>query len=236
MHYLIDGHNLISQLSDISLDDPDDEAKLVLLLRSWIAGGRKRTVTVVFDGGLPGGTWRYMSRGKLKALFATESQSADAILINRVQQVKNPLAYTLVTSDREILDVAKKRRMPYMTARAFAQQLQKAEASQDSGEAPNLPAGEKPVLNEGELEEWLAVFNTAEETQDVSGTKPHVSTNNEAEAVQPEPIDSPESAAPQREPTILKSGSRKLSSDEVEEWLALFQDDDQDQAGEEDET
>ncbi len=34
MHYLIDGHNLIAQISDISLDDPDDEAKLVLRLEA----------------------------------------------------------------------------------------------------------------------------------------------------------------------------------------------------------
>jgi predicted RNA-binding protein with PIN domain len=228
MHYLIDGHNLISQLSDISLDDPDDEAKLVLLLRSWIAGGRKRKVTVIFDGGLPGGTWRYMSRGRLKALFATEGQSADAMLINRVQHAKNPSAHTLVTSDREVLAVAKKRRMPYMTAQAFAQQLQKIEPSQDTGEATELPAEEKPLLDDGEIEEWLAIFNTAQETQEVS--EPEIRVSTQEEGVQSKSVDAPESSPQQREPTTLKSGSRKLSPDEVDEWLSLFQDVDEDQA------
>lgn len=230
MHYLIDGHNVISQLPDISLDDPDDEAKLVLLLRSWIAGGRKRKVTVVFDGGLPGGTWRYMSRGRLKALFATENQSADAMLVKRVQQAKNPSAHTLVTSDQEILAVAKDRRMPYMTAQAFAQQLQKIESSQESSEATELSAEEKPILNEGELDEWLAIFNTAQEKQEASEPELRVSTENEG--VQSKSIDAPESGTPQREPTTLKSGSRKLSPDEVDEWLSLFQDTDEDQAKE----
>jgi len=35
MPLLIDGHNLIGQIPDISLSDPDDEAKLVLLLRRY---------------------------------------------------------------------------------------------------------------------------------------------------------------------------------------------------------
>lgn len=225
MHYLIDGHNLISQLPDISLDDPDDEAKLVLLLRSWIAAGRKRKVTVVFDGGLPGGTWRYMSRGRLKALFATEGQSADTMLVNRVQQAKNPSAHTLVTSDQEILSVAKKRRMPYMTAQAFAQQLQKIGPTQETSEGTELPSEEKPILNEGELEEWLAIFNTAQETQEASEPELRVST--QKEGIQSKSKDAPELGTPQREPTTLKSGSRKLSPDEVDEWLSLFQDEDQ---------
>jgi predicted RNA-binding protein with PIN domain len=228
MHYLIDGHNLIAQISDISLDDPDDEAKLVLRLRSWIAGGRKRKVTVVFDGGLPGGAWRYMSRGRIKALFATEGQTADALLLSRIQQAKNPSAHTLVTSDREILAVAKKRRMPYMTSQAFAQQLQKIEAPQEPSGEQDLPAEEKPVLNEGELDEWLAIFNTVQEPQDMSESELRDPTSKEGD--QSKSLDSPGPFITQREPTILKSGSRKLSSDEVDEWLTLFQDADEDQA------
>ena len=52
MHYLIDGHNLIGALPDISLEDPDDEVKLILVLRSWAVARRRREVTVIFDGGL----------------------------------------------------------------------------------------------------------------------------------------------------------------------------------------
>lgn len=35
MNYLIDGHNLIARTPGLSLADPDDEAKLVQLLRRW---------------------------------------------------------------------------------------------------------------------------------------------------------------------------------------------------------
>ena len=96
MHYLIDGHNLIAKMPDISLDDPDDEVKLVLRLRQWTAGRRKRRVTVIFDGGLPGGAERHLSSRPVKVIFASAGQSADALLINRIQDAKNPAEFTLI--------------------------------------------------------------------------------------------------------------------------------------------
>ena len=108
MHYLIDGHNLIGQLSDIELADPDDEAKLILLLRQWSAGSRKREVTVIFDHGLTGGRWRAMSNKRLKAIFAPQDQSADELLISRIDQAKDPKAFTLISSDLQVLKAAKK--------------------------------------------------------------------------------------------------------------------------------
>ena len=41
MNYLIDGHNLIGQLPDISLDDPNDEALLVQKLSGFCAANTK---------------------------------------------------------------------------------------------------------------------------------------------------------------------------------------------------
>ncbi|MBI4771196.1 MAG: hypothetical protein HY784_12500 [Chloroflexi bacterium] len=54
MPTLIDGHNLIGALPDISLQDPDDEQKLVDLLHRWCVRTGK-SVRVVFDPGPPGG-------------------------------------------------------------------------------------------------------------------------------------------------------------------------------------
>ena len=50
MPILIDGHNLIGRLPAISLQDPDDEDKLVRLLKSYQARTGK-SLTVVFDAG-----------------------------------------------------------------------------------------------------------------------------------------------------------------------------------------
>ena len=40
MFYLIDGHNLIGQLADIDLDDPNDESLLVQKLNGWTSRTR----------------------------------------------------------------------------------------------------------------------------------------------------------------------------------------------------
>ncbi len=48
MPLLIDGHNLIGHSPDLSLSDPNDEAKLIARLRRYVAR-TDRQVTVVFD-------------------------------------------------------------------------------------------------------------------------------------------------------------------------------------------
>ena len=48
MQWLIDGHNLIGQMPNLRLDDPDDEAKLLQYLRNFRARTGHR-ITVVFD-------------------------------------------------------------------------------------------------------------------------------------------------------------------------------------------
>jgi predicted RNA-binding protein with PIN domain len=220
MHYLIDGHNLISQLPDISLDDPNDEAKLVLSLRKWAAAGRKRQATIIFDRGLPGGNWRYMSRGRVKATFASTGQSADELLIGRIRQVKNPAEFTLVTSDREILAEAKARRMPFMTSKSFSKQLQKISGDQTKEEDKGVES-EEPDLSQQELNEWLDIFQTASVTRDeiVEGEGEPATLSQSTTAAKELPEEKPR---PKAEPVTIKDGKRKLSSDEVDEWMALF--------------
>ncbi len=91
MHYLIDGHNLIGKMPEIHLDDPDDEVKLVLRLRSWAAGGAKRRVTVIFDHGLPGGVEKGLSSGPVKVIFAPAGRTADSLLIRRIKHSQKPV-------------------------------------------------------------------------------------------------------------------------------------------------
>ena len=69
MPFLIDGHNVIAALPDIDLEDPHDEAKLVLKLRAW-TGRERRKAIVVFDGGIPGGYSRTLSTVSVRVVFA----------------------------------------------------------------------------------------------------------------------------------------------------------------------
>ena len=51
MAIMIDGHNLIGKIPGLSLDDPDDEEKLLVRLRAYRARTGKRLV-VYFDPGI----------------------------------------------------------------------------------------------------------------------------------------------------------------------------------------
>ena len=154
MHYLVDGHNLIAKMPDISLADPDDEAQLALRLKGWTARQRRRRVTVVFDGGLAGGEATALSGGSVTVVFAPGGRTADSLLIRRIQAVKNPAEYTLVSSDRELIAAAETRRMPCLRSERFAAGLVREKKSK----APAAPKREDPQLSQSEVDEWLSLF------------------------------------------------------------------------------
>ncbi|MDX1417794.1 MAG: NYN domain-containing protein [Candidatus Promineifilaceae bacterium] len=161
MHYLIDGHNLIGKLDHISLDEPDDEVKLILLLRSWTAARRKRRVTVIFDHGLPGGVEKGLSSGTVKVIFASTGSSADALLMKRIRQVRNPEEYTLVTSDLKIIRAAEARRMPVQRSEQFAQELYSDRGS--GNETRSIGENEDPDVTADEVDMWLNLFDSTAE-------------------------------------------------------------------------
>ncbi|MDX1615481.1 MAG: NYN domain-containing protein [Candidatus Promineifilaceae bacterium] len=217
MHYLIDGHNLIAQMQGIDLADPDDEAQLVLLLRGWVAAGKKRFVTVIFDGGLPGGLSRRLSSGGVRVRFAPSDMTADQLLISRVRQARNPSAFTLVSADREVRAAAIARKMPVLDSAAFAQQME--EERQMRQEPPPAAPEPKPLLSETEVQEWLELFGEA--------PPPERTVDKQPPSAAPRPRKRRPARAPEPEdPATLKRSSRRLRPDEVDEWLRLFEDTD----------
>lgn len=151
MSYLIDGHNLIGQLPDLQLDDPDDEAKLVQKLIGWSARTRRECV-VVFDAGLPGGTSR-MSTKTVRVVFASHTSSADKVIIDRIYKEKHPKNWTVVSSDNGVLDIAKRQGMQIIKAMEFARLLERPiPVRPDLGEAVDVK------LSADEVDEWLKLF------------------------------------------------------------------------------
>ncbi len=153
MTLLIDGHNLINALPDLSLDDPNDEAKLVERLKSYCARTGKRC-TVVFDRGLPGGPSRDLSTSQVKVVFASAGyMSADQVLIGRMRKLKDPANYLVVSSDREVLREAEGRRIRTRSSEAFAADMQQAMAAgleeDRSGDVH---------LSDEQIDEWMRLF------------------------------------------------------------------------------
>lgn len=152
MPYLIDGHNLIGKIPDIQLTDPNDEAKLVQRLVGFCARTGKKC-TVVFDHGLPGGSSK-MSTGGVKVIFASVHSNADRVMIDRIHKVRNPREWIVVSSDNQVINRAKQRRMPTLSAAQFADILARPQRVVKPGreESPDLR------LSPDEVDEWLRIF------------------------------------------------------------------------------
>ena len=212
MHYLIDGHNLIAHLTDIELEDPNDEVKLILMLRSWAAAGRRRHLTLYFDGGLPGGKSHEYSSGPVEVIFAPPGRPADDLLAYQVRQAENPEAYTLVTSDQQIIAVARRRRMPVLTSETFARRLEKERVAREQAARPD--DGSNPVVSASEVNEWLDLFGPEPEPP----ARPATQARRKKE--QEQPAAAPEKKPPRPERELKTSGD--LTDEEIAHWLDLF--------------
>ncbi len=237
MPFLIDGHNVIAALDDIDLDDPHDEAKLVMRLRAW-TGRIARKAIVVFDGGLPGGPSRTLSTTDVKVIFAARHHTnADRVIRERVRALPDAGNWTVVSSDHEVRDQAQETGARTLTAQEFVELL----------ERPTTPEKEKPdTISAAEVAAWLEVFTEPEEEEQASASpRPDVTPRTASAKVkrksrQPRPR--PPEASPNRHnPTIGERLGMEVSPPppppkpsgkptevddaEVAAWLEVFQDD-----------
>ncbi len=218
MHYLIDGHNLIAKLPDIDLSDPDDEVQLILKLRQWAAVSLKRTVTVYFDGGLPGGHNVNLSNSQVKVVFVSQGKTADSLLITRINRVPNPPEYTLVTSDQEIIAAANKRNMKHIRSEKFALRLV-SDRAERTLPGPTITDPD-PILSDAEVEQWLDLFGPVDEKALRRSPKP-VPPNRSVPEPEPEPEEAEPATSP-KPPATANRENPELSDEELHEWLALF--------------
>jgi predicted RNA-binding protein with PIN domain len=151
---LIDGHNLIGKLPGLSLDDPDDEDQLLVLLKAYRARTGKRIV-VYFD---PGATYQppaRRSQGGISVRQAGTGQRADDLIMHDLHRHHHPSELTVVTSDRAIQRVARQHRARVIDAATFAQELSRPPQGED--------VLDTPPLSDEEVQEWLAIFGESDE-------------------------------------------------------------------------
>jgi len=153
MPYLIDGHNLIAHMPDLRLADPHDEAKLVERLRVYMARKGKRC-TVVFDKGLPGGSSRDLSTHSVRVVFAHGGTTADAIILERIRETRDPGSLIIVSADHEITTAAQRRHMQVISPAHFAADLDALSVPDDSDPDPHLTPDD--------VERWLRLFGENE--------------------------------------------------------------------------
>jgi predicted RNA-binding protein with PIN domain len=154
MPFLIDGHNLIGQMPGMSLEDPDDEQKLIELLRAYLVRTDKKG-TVFFDRGLPGGGARW-SNAVLDVRFAPAPKQADDLIRDRLERERNPRGLIVVTADRELAQAAE---------RAGARVRRPVDFARDLTAGPKTPPKKESGLTEAEVEEWARAFRSGKTSE-----------------------------------------------------------------------
>lgn len=222
MHYLIDGHNLIGKMPDISLTDPDDEVKLTMRLKSWVAESKKRQVTLFFDGGTLGSHLNRLSSRNLKVIFAPSGKTADSLIISYMRQLKNLREYTLITSDREIINAAKSNRIRTMLSEEFIERMGfvfvEKERKEEVKTAVPPEKPEDPTLSEAEVQEWLTLFGPT------PAAPPRQPTPRKRLPPAPGNAEKPAQKKPKSLRTAKTDQDEKLDNDEIAAWLDLFND------------
>ena len=247
MPFLIDGHNVIAALPDIDLTDPDDEAKLVMKLRAW-SGRERRKAIVIFDGGIPGGPSRVLSSPEVRVIFAARHHStADRIIKERLSALPDAPNWTVVSSDREVLDNARMTGAKTLSAQEFAERLnQTLEVEREKPEG--VPAAE--------VEAWLEVFETpagpaaspapeAVSAPEPAPPAPHVVSKKQAQRAKQHALEQATPPTPplrtarsiaeqmgvslpppskQEKPAGYGEKPAEVSPEEVESWLEVFHD------------
>jgi hypothetical protein len=150
MPFLIDGHNLIGQTPGLRLDDPDDELKLVELLRGYLARVKKKG-TVVFDRAAPGEQPK-LSRGRLSVQFARAPRTADDVILELVRRERNPRGLTVITSDQRVMNAVRQARANVKASTAFAREMLAA---------PSLSVQKEKGLSAAEVEAWEKEFSAS---------------------------------------------------------------------------
>ncbi len=168
MTLLIDGHNLIGQMQDISLSDPDDEAKLVKQLRTYGLLTRKQ-ITVIFDPNPHDNTPRMypdiQQYDSVKVIYAMPGQKADDLIRNLAGKARDKQGTLVITSDNAVAKFARACGLKVQSSPDFIKQL-KAQL------AERIFTDAKPSPTRKENKEWAEIFKEPEPSPNSPAAKP----------------------------------------------------------------
>jgi uncharacterized protein len=203
---LVDGHNLIGKLPNISLSDPDDEAKLVRVLENYYAVHPHQEVLVVFDPARDGGGWhgvRDRSEG-VTVRFAPHGVTADDVLARLVRDAKSPRSITVVSSDNAVRRAVRGHGAKILRAEEFIEQLDASMRPRRSA-AVSAPTEEREKPADTEIEYWSRIFTEPPSRPSAPARKPK-----------------PRTAEPQPSKRAHVTGEKPERAEDIDYWLRVL--------------
>jgi predicted RNA-binding protein with PIN domain len=122
MPYLIDGHNLIGAMPQISLDDPDDEQALIVLLQAFCQRSQRKAM-VYFDRRAPGSR-DPGAGGRLTVHFVQPPRTADEAIAAHLGHLGGRAHnWIVISSDRQVQLAARHAGARVMSSQDFGRLL-----------------------------------------------------------------------------------------------------------------
>ena len=154
MPIIIDGHNLIPNISGLNLRALDDEMQLIELLQVYCRV-KRRNIEVYFDGA-PAGRTGIRRFGLVTAVFVRKGTQADDAIIAKLMKLgKKARNWRVVTSDRKIQTQARALYAEVVRSESFADEMEEVQGY--LLENPSEQSDRK--LSDQEIDEWLKLFN-----------------------------------------------------------------------------
>jgi uncharacterized protein len=152
MPYLIDGHNLIPKIPDMSLKTIDDEEHLIQLLQDFCRQQQK-DIEVFFDKA-PAGYARTQKLGRLTVHFVRQGRSADSAIRERLQKIGGAARnWTVVSSDHAVQTYARQARAQIIDSEDFSKLLRQGSRVENTDtDRPEYHSSPE------EVDEWLETF------------------------------------------------------------------------------
>jgi len=150
MPYIIDGHNLIGKIPDISLSDIDDEFLLIKILDPHFKRLRKKAI-IYFDHADLLGKGQIYKSAFLQVIFVRHPKTADQAIIEKLKGLRgNAKNFTVVSSDNWIVSNARNAGATVIPSEVFYTNFrishQEAEISGN--------------LTENDIDYWLKIFGS----------------------------------------------------------------------------
>jgi predicted RNA-binding protein with PIN domain len=125
MAYLIDGNNLLGRIAPHELRERTGRDGLVVRLLAFQRVTRTR-IHLVFDGNPEETPTDIEVNPKFTIHYPGRGQSADDVIRDMIARQTDRRRFFLVSSDRDLRELARKRRIEALTSDAFARQLKAA--------------------------------------------------------------------------------------------------------------
>jgi len=125
MAYLIDGNNLLGRIAPQELREPSGRDGLVVRLLAFQRVTRAR-IHLVFDGNPEVTPTDVAVNAKFTIHFPGEGQSADDVIKDMIARQTDRRRFFVVSSDRAIRELAKKKGLEAVTSDVFARELKAA--------------------------------------------------------------------------------------------------------------